>query len=92
MNRLADRTTPGAPERALDSLTDVAAAVARLLAAYLEHSGETLDRDLLEEFKSALYKGWAQNCGIRLASVRWRGGDDVRESWRDVHEELTRGV
>ncbi len=42
--------------------------------------------------KSALYKGWALHCGVRLASVYWRGPDAVRDSLRAVHEELTTEV
>ena len=81
----------GEADRPRHSLVQLSA-FARMLCAYLEHAGQTLDRSLLEEFKSALYKGWAQNAGIRLASVYWRGPEHVRESWRDLHEELTRGV
>jgi GT2 family glycosyltransferase len=81
----------GGAERPRHSLVQ-AAAVARMLGAYLEHAGQTLDRSQLEEFKSALYKGWAQTAGIRLASIHWRGPEHVRESWRDLHEQLTRGV
>jgi glycosyltransferase involved in cell wall biosynthesis len=69
-----------------------AAAVARMLGAYLAHSRQTIDRPLLEEFKSALYKGWAQTCGIRLAALYWRGPEAVRESMRDLHAQMARGV
>lgn len=82
----------GGPERPQDSLVEVVAGVAGLICAYLDDSGQTLDGARLEEFKAALYKGWAQHCGLRLASVYWRGPAAVRDSLRAVHEELTGGV
>ena len=52
----------------------------------------TVDGALLEDFKAALYKGWAQHCGVRLASVYWRGPEHVRASMSALHKELTREV
>jgi GT2 family glycosyltransferase len=75
-----------------DSLVAGVPAIGGLICAYLDHEGCALDAGLLEEFKAALYKGWAQHCGVRLASVYWRGPDSVRESMRALHEELTREV
>jgi len=74
------------------SLVEVPASVAGMLSAYLDDQGQTLDEGLLEEYKAALYKGWAQHCGLRLASVYWRGPEHVRQSMHALHEELTREV
>jgi hypothetical protein len=89
---LEERFRPDAgAERPRHSLVQ-AAAIARMLCAYLEHAGRPIDRHLLEDFKSALYKGWAQTCGLRLAYLYWRGPDPVRESLRELHEQMARGV
>jgi hypothetical protein len=75
-----------------DSLVAAVPAIAGLICAYLDDAGTTLDAELLEDFKAALYKGWAQHCGVRLASVYWRGPEHVRESMSALHEELTTEV
>jgi GT2 family glycosyltransferase len=92
--RLRERSGDGAglPAPGPDSLVAGVPAIAGLVCAYLDHAGSALDAGLLEEFKAALYKGWAQHCGVRLASIYWRGPEPVRESMRGLHEELTREV
>lgn len=67
--------------------------VASMICDYLEDSGlRSVDAELLEEIKAALYKGWALQCGVRLASAWWAGQQGVRETLRGFHEELTSGV
>jgi hypothetical protein len=90
-----DRLPPPAGEGeavAAGSLTESLDGIAGLLCAYLADASRALDAALLDDFKSALYKGWAQHCGVRLASVYWRGPDEVRASMRPIHDELTREV
>jgi GT2 family glycosyltransferase len=82
----------GRPAPRPDSLVAGIPAIGGLICAYLDDAAMTLDAGLLEDFKAALYKGWAQHCGVRLASVYWRGPEHVRASMRALHEELTREV
>lgn len=67
--------------------------VASMICDYLDYRAQhTVDQRLLEEFKAALYKGWALQCGVRLASAYWSGPDQLREMLREVHQELTADV
>jgi hypothetical protein len=85
-------TESGGPDPGRGSLVEAVASMGGMICDYLDDKGETVDRDLFDELKSALYKGWALHCGVRLASVYWRGPADVRESLRAEHEELMSGV
>ena len=67
-------------------------AIAGMLCDYLEHTGQVVGGEVLDESKAALYKGWALHVGVGLASVYGRGSAGVREMWRDILEELTSGV
>jgi GT2 family glycosyltransferase len=71
---------------------EAVAGVSTMICDYLDAHVAAIDDALLREFKAALYKGWALHGGVWLASVYRRGTEDVRESLRDVHDELTKGV
>jgi hypothetical protein len=94
VERLRGRSGEGGngPASRPDSLVAGVPAIGGLICAYLDDAGRAVDAEVLEEFKAALYKGWAQHCGVRLASVYWRGTEEVRQSMRAIHEELTKEV
>ena len=92
VDRLRSLAGQGAADPAEGSLSRSVSSVAQMICDYLQDSGVTLDTEGLDEFKAALYKGWALHCGVRLASAYWRGSDVDRESLRALHDELTREV
>jgi GT2 family glycosyltransferase len=92
VDRLRAFVTSGDESPAPGAMAHAVAGMSGMVCDYLDHVGQPLERGLVDEFASALYKGWALHAGVRLASVYWRGPDAVRGALRDVHEELTRGV
>lgn len=92
--RLRDRHAAAgeSSDPAQGSLVRSVGGVATMICDYLEDASQPLDAALLDEFKAALYKGWAVHCGVRLASAWWRGPEQVRESMRAVHDDLTKDV
>ena len=86
------RIRPGTAAGPGQPRLEAVAGVSGMICDYLDAHVAAVDDALLGEFKAALYKGWALHGGVWLASVYSRAPGDVRQSLRDVHDELTKGV
>lgn len=73
-------------------LLEALGGVSGMICDYLDQTSRTVNRELVEEFKSALYKGWAVQCGAGLASAYWQGPETVKVALRLLHEELTSDI
>ena len=59
---------------------------------YLDKTSRFIDKEMLKDFKSSLYKIHAQVAGAHLAASYAFGSEKNRERLQDIHEELTKGI
>ena len=64
----------------------------KMILAYMGNSYEFVDDHIAEEFRLALYKTFAYQCGAKLAQCSLRNDYGDRRKLEQIHGELTRGV
>jgi glycosyltransferase involved in cell wall biosynthesis/ubiquinone/menaquinone biosynthesis C-methylase UbiE len=64
----------------------------KMILAYMGNSYELVDDHIAEEFRLALYKTFAYQCGAKLAQCSLRNDYGDRRKLEQIHGELTRGV
>jgi glycosyltransferase involved in cell wall biosynthesis len=64
----------------------------RRMLEYMGGIYEFLDQPLLEDFKKSLFKAFAFNCGILLATAMATGSSSTRETLREICFDLNRSI
>ena len=90
VRRLVESTTDEPIGRR--SAVEAVRAFTEVVLDYLDDHYDVVDERLAEELESALYKVWALQCGVLLASSYASGDDGDRVKLRDVDRRLRAGV
>jgi hypothetical protein len=73
-------------------LSEAVQSFTKMILAYMENSYELVDDHIAGDFRLALYKTFAYQCGAKLAQCSLRNDDGDRRKLEQIHGELTRGV
>ena len=79
------RSGDGELSKAVQSFT-------KMILAYMENSYELVDDHIAGDFRLALYKTFAYQCGAKLAQCSLRNDDRDKRKLEQIHGELIRGV
>ncbi|MEM0201532.1 MAG: glycosyltransferase, partial [Candidatus Micrarchaeaceae archaeon] len=59
---------------------------------YINNTYEFIDKDLVEDLKTCIYKEYSLLCGAHLAYCYLKSSQKEKQKWQKIHEELKEGV
>ena len=64
----------------------------KVIFEYVDETYELIDEELLEDFKSCLFKQFAFQCGLHLCSSFTRGSDSIKKELEEINRELSQEI
>ena len=63
-----------------------------LMSDYMSSVYRLIEPSVLEDFRAALYKGWALQCGVHLGACFFLGDQETKAKLQWINGELSRGI